>query len=127
MAWKVVNAIVVLLPKFLLWKLTIETGTFFLMETSGIADIIVNSVALSFILGIDEMIFGKLLTWDERQLMERLVEFRPYIYQMPMPGLISRSLSTTVSTGRKRALSTSMMNISSDGGTFIACSPSSLF
>jgi hypothetical protein len=56
-AWKFVNLLVVFVPKMMLWKLTAEAGICFLMETSTIEDIIVNSVALTFVLRIDEMFF----------------------------------------------------------------------
>eukprot|EP00929_Paragymnodinium_shiwhaense_P095210 TRINITY_DN5620_c0_g1_i1.p1 TRINITY_DN5620_c0_g1~~TRINITY_DN5620_c0_g1_i1.p1 ORF type:complete len:616 (+),score=141.78 TRINITY_DN5620_c0_g1_i1:79-1926(+) len=55
--WKIINIIVVFLPKMLLWKITAEAGVTFLMETASIEDLIVNSVALTFVLNIDEMMF----------------------------------------------------------------------
>eukprot|EP00913_Durusdinium_trenchii_P002920 g2707.t1 len=54
--WKVINAVCILLPKILVWKLTVQTGITFLMETASISDLVVNSIALTFILSIDEMI-----------------------------------------------------------------------
>jgi len=56
LVWKVINALLVLLPKMLVWKLTVQTGVVFLMETASISDLVVNSIALTFILSIDEMI-----------------------------------------------------------------------
>jgi len=56
-SWKLLNLIVVFLPKLLLWKLYAVAGITFLMETSGIGTIINNSVALGFVLRIDEMFF----------------------------------------------------------------------
>jgi hypothetical protein len=64
--WKMINFVFVCLPKFLLWKLTAETGITVLMETAGIADIITNSVGLTFILSIDELI-GQALMAEETQ------------------------------------------------------------
>jgi len=55
--WKIINIIFVFIPKMLLWKITAEAGVVFLMETASIEDIIVNSVALTFVLNIDEMFF----------------------------------------------------------------------
>lgn len=55
--WKFVNLVVVWIPKVLLWKLTAEAGIVFLMETSTISEIIINSVALTFVLRVDEMFF----------------------------------------------------------------------
>eukprot|EP00930_Biecheleria_cincta_P013020 TRINITY_DN11816_c0_g1_i2.p1 TRINITY_DN11816_c0_g1~~TRINITY_DN11816_c0_g1_i2.p1 ORF type:complete len:543 (+),score=74.13 TRINITY_DN11816_c0_g1_i2:47-1630(+) len=59
--WKIVNFIFVLLPKSLLLFYTAKAGVFFLMETAGIDAIIVNSVALGFLLGLDELITECLL------------------------------------------------------------------
>eukprot|EP00441_Pelagodinium_beii_P041220 CAMPEP_0197637248 /NCGR_PEP_ID=MMETSP1338-20131121/12532_1 /TAXON_ID=43686 ORGANISM="Pelagodinium beii, Strain RCC1491" /NCGR_SAMPLE_ID=MMETSP1338 /ASSEMBLY_ACC=CAM_ASM_000754 /LENGTH=353 /DNA_ID=CAMNT_0043209645 /DNA_START=86 /DNA_END=1147 /DNA_ORIENTATION=+ len=75
LAWKIFNVIVVLLPKMFLWKITAEAGTLFLMETSGIADIIVNSVALSFILQIDELLCNELMSDTTRNMLEKLEEY----------------------------------------------------
>merc|ERR1712129_532017 len=55
--WKTINIIFVFVPKMLLWKITAEAGVTFLMETASIEDIIVDSVALTFVLNIDEMFF----------------------------------------------------------------------
>jgi len=60
--WKFFNMIVVVLPKFFLWKFTTEVGTTFLMETASIVDIVINSVGLTFILGLDEMICRALMS-----------------------------------------------------------------
>jgi len=54
--WKVINMVMVVIPKFFLWRLTAGTGITVLMETSGIDDIITNSVRLTFILSLDELI-----------------------------------------------------------------------
>merc|ERR1719428_450916 len=78
LAWKIANVMIVLLPKVLLWKLTVETGVTFLMETAGISDIVVNSVALSFILNFDEMIYNVLTTWETRQMLSKVEEYAPY-------------------------------------------------
>eukprot|EP00928_Gymnodinium_smaydae_P060726 TRINITY_DN4449_c0_g1_i4.p1 TRINITY_DN4449_c0_g1~~TRINITY_DN4449_c0_g1_i4.p1 ORF type:complete len:240 (+),score=48.77 TRINITY_DN4449_c0_g1_i4:128-847(+) len=75
--WKVINLIVVFLPKMLLWKITAETGVVFLMETSSIEDIIVNSVALTFVLNIDEMFF-ELMGESARMMLESCEEMPLY-------------------------------------------------
>lgn len=60
--WKVLSLVVVVIPKIMLWKLTTETGITILMETSGIEDIVTNSVSLTFILSIDELIATSLMS-----------------------------------------------------------------
>merc|ERR1719161_2717950 len=78
LSWKIINAMFVLLPKLLIFKITAETGTNFLMETAGIDDLIVNSVALGFILNIDEMLFDHIMTWEERKMLDEVEDFVPY-------------------------------------------------
>merc|ERR1711939_311492 len=58
LTWKVINFLFVLLPKVVIFKSTAETGTTFLMESAGIADVIVNAVALTFVIGISQLAFS---------------------------------------------------------------------
>merc|ERR1719230_203171 len=71
--WKFVNMILVVMPKLFLWKLTAETGVTILMETAGIDDLITNSVGLTFILGLDELI-GSALMREETLMFVRACE-----------------------------------------------------
>lgn len=71
--WKFVNMVLVALPKLFLWKLTAETGVTILMETAGIDDLITNSVGLTFILGLDELI-GSALMREETLMFVRACE-----------------------------------------------------
>lgn len=76
--WKFLNSIIILLPKCLLWKLTCETGVTFLMETAGIQDIIINSVGLTFIVGLDELICDALMSEETKNFLEKLEDFPLY-------------------------------------------------
>lgn len=76
--WKVVYLLLVWVPKVLIWKLTCQIGIDFLMETSCIEDIIVNSVAMAFILNIDEMICGTLMTDPAKSMLARCEEYPLY-------------------------------------------------
>ncbi|CAE7711400.1 NITA [Symbiodinium sp. CCMP2592] len=53
--WKLFNLFCLLCPKIYLWLLTVDIGIVFLMETSEIEDMIINCVALGFILQIAAM------------------------------------------------------------------------
>lgn len=64
---------IVVVPKFMLWKLTAETGITILMETAGIDDLVTNSVGLTFILGLDELI-GSALMREETLMFVRATE-----------------------------------------------------
>jgi len=71
MVWKILNTVLLLIPKMLIWKLTVETGIVFLMETAGIDDLVVNSIALTFILDIDELCLATLTTPYTKSLLSR--------------------------------------------------------
>lgn len=73
--WKLISFCFVLVPKALLWRLTAEAGICFLMETAAIDDMIVNAVALNFILEIDELICENLMSGTTQELMEECMEY----------------------------------------------------
>merc|ERR1719454_2426864 len=77
LGWKIINVLVVFIPKMLLWKITAEAGVTFLMETASIEDIIVNSVALTFVLNIDEMFF-ELMSDAQKVMLECHEELKFY-------------------------------------------------
>lgn len=67
--WKAVNAFFVLLPKsFLVWY-TAKAGVYFLMETATVDGIVVNSIALGFLLSLDELITSALMSTQAKQLL----------------------------------------------------------
>lgn len=70
--WKVINAMVLLVPKFLMWYWTLCAGADFLSETSSINNTIVNSTALAFILNIDELLFTVMTTDATRHIMQNI-------------------------------------------------------
>jgi len=55
MHWKIIDFLLIFIPKMYIWLLTVDVGIVFLMETSQIEDMIINCVALAFILSIDEI------------------------------------------------------------------------
>jgi len=73
--WKLLIFFVVLMPKIVIWKLTLQTGTIFLMNTAGSTDLITNAVALSFILSIDELICEVLLSRSTKILLAKCDSF----------------------------------------------------
>jgi hypothetical protein len=70
--WKIFNFLFVFLPKFILWRLTVSAAMNFLLDTGGITDVIINTVALNFILGIDELLFESLTAPETRCLMDAI-------------------------------------------------------
>lgn len=70
--WKMLNVLFVVIPKFMIWKLLSESGIMFLMETSSIEDVIVNAVAMAFLLNIDEMLCAVLMSQESKTLLQKL-------------------------------------------------------
>eukprot|EP00929_Paragymnodinium_shiwhaense_P086837 TRINITY_DN47247_c0_g1_i1.p1 TRINITY_DN47247_c0_g1~~TRINITY_DN47247_c0_g1_i1.p1 ORF type:complete len:534 (+),score=95.29 TRINITY_DN47247_c0_g1_i1:142-1743(+) len=70
--WKVVNFFVILIPKFALWLGLASSGVHYLMETAEIMTMVVNAMALTFVLDIDELVFARLATGMTKQIMERV-------------------------------------------------------
>jgi hypothetical protein len=72
MHWKIINLVFVAAPKAYIWFLMVDIGTLFLMETAGIEDMIMNAVALSFILSIDELICAGLFSDTSKHMLDSL-------------------------------------------------------
>jgi len=51
------------------------------METAGILDVIMNSMALTFILGLDEMVFHVLTSAPVKHMMSNLAEYPLFNYE----------------------------------------------
>jgi len=73
--WKLINLFVIIIPKLGLWILTAQSGITFLMETSAIDDMVVNSVALAFILQIDELLCSELMSETTKTLMGMVEDY----------------------------------------------------
>jgi len=73
--WKIFNVLFIMLPKMLFWVMTADLGIAFLMNTSGITDSIVNSMALAFILSIDELIFETATAGRTKYMMDNTEPF----------------------------------------------------
>jgi len=69
--WKLFGLFFVLIPKIMIWRLTLQTGITYLMDTAGSTDLIINAVALGFILSIDELICEVLLSRETKILLAK--------------------------------------------------------
>eukprot|EP00928_Gymnodinium_smaydae_P085966 TRINITY_DN6971_c0_g2_i3.p1 TRINITY_DN6971_c0_g2~~TRINITY_DN6971_c0_g2_i3.p1 ORF type:complete len:454 (+),score=54.56 TRINITY_DN6971_c0_g2_i3:64-1425(+) len=76
--WKIINLVIIVLPKFVIWICLVSSGFHFLMETATITNLIVNSMALSFILNIDEMVFEAFSTVAVQHIMGSLDDHKLY-------------------------------------------------
>eukprot|EP00930_Biecheleria_cincta_P057379 TRINITY_DN43329_c0_g1_i1.p1 TRINITY_DN43329_c0_g1~~TRINITY_DN43329_c0_g1_i1.p1 ORF type:complete len:485 (-),score=80.04 TRINITY_DN43329_c0_g1_i1:106-1560(-) len=72
--WKLINVCFVLIPKFCLWLALVRSGVHYLMETAGIVDVIVNAMALTFVLEMDEMVFQRFSTTLTKHIMSRIAD-----------------------------------------------------
>merc|ERR1712232_373104 len=73
--WKLWNFLFIFTPKLMLWWRTAVAGTDFLMETASIDGIIVNSVALGFLLSFDDIITDNLMSVQENFLLDKVEDF----------------------------------------------------
>merc|ERR1712032_1235984 len=73
--WKIVNFVFILLPKVLLWWCLTSAGFRWLMDTANIVSLIVNAMAMTFIISIDEMILAQLGTVATRYMMSELQDY----------------------------------------------------
>lgn len=73
--WKCESIIFVILPKLIIWVSLCLSGVHFLMETAGIQDLIINAMALTFILQIDELLYVCCTTTATQYIMENLLGF----------------------------------------------------
>mmetsp|Transcript_104254 Transcript_104254/g.270240 ORF Transcript_104254/g.270240 Transcript_104254/m.270240 type:complete len:463 (+) Transcript_104254:173-1561(+) len=81
LGWKIMNFVFVFLPKCWIWWTLTSVGFHFLMETAGIVELVVNCMALTFILSIDEMVFEKLATVAAKHIMNSLQD-KP-LFELP--------------------------------------------
>jgi len=75
-AWKILNVLVIVVPKFFIWGTLAVNGFQFLMETGGIQNLILNSLAMTFILQIDELLASRLCTTATKETMNKLKAYQ---------------------------------------------------
>lgn len=100
--WKCINVIVVALPKFLLWLLTLRSGVGFIMDTSGIDDTIVNTTALGFILTIDELMFETITTAQTRDMMETVTDYKEIAAEESYDRLLRHDIDEVIEISKVR-------------------------
>jgi len=73
--WKIINFFMIFLPKVYIWILVADIGIVFLLETASIEEMIVNAVALSFILAIDETLNSALMSPMVKFILENMEDY----------------------------------------------------
>jgi len=76
--WKFLITIFVLMPRIFIWRMLSLAGVHFLMETAAMVDQIVNTTALSFVLGSDELIHERLTTAATKQIVSSVEDYKCY-------------------------------------------------
>eukprot|EP00930_Biecheleria_cincta_P055340 TRINITY_DN41668_c0_g1_i1.p1 TRINITY_DN41668_c0_g1~~TRINITY_DN41668_c0_g1_i1.p1 ORF type:complete len:483 (-),score=81.38 TRINITY_DN41668_c0_g1_i1:165-1613(-) len=76
--WKIINFVILVIPKFALWLALVRSGVHYLMETAGIVDDIVNAMALTFVLEVDEMVFHRFSTVLTKHIMSSMEDWPNY-------------------------------------------------
>lgn len=75
MKWKIFTGIFVLVPKVFLWLFFVAVGVQMVMETNTILQLILNSMALTFIPALDHVIFSTLTRGTAKHIMENIEDF----------------------------------------------------
>lgn len=70
--WKAVYAIFLLIPKLVIFFLVYWMGSLWLMSETDRSELILNAVALVFVLDLDELLFLAIVTSDVQQYMDNL-------------------------------------------------------
>jgi hypothetical protein len=100
--WKVINVVTVLFPKIFIFRYACQVGVRFLMETSAIQDVIINAVALQFIMQIDNMVYGHLMGRTSQVILDQLADF---------DGRGGDDVTVTVTKAEKPALERGLMQL----------------
>jgi hypothetical protein len=90
--WKVANILLCVIPKIILWWMVVWMGFRLLMETAGIINLVLGAMAMSFILGIDELV---LETFGSQASMHILDEIDGYMYLETEESVTNRRRSTS--------------------------------
>jgi len=73
--WKILNFIILVIPKVFLLYNVCWMGLRFLMETAGIIDLVLGAMTMDFILTLDEIIFSALGSATTKHIMGELEGF----------------------------------------------------
>jgi len=79
--WKVLNLVFLVFPRIIMFKFVCECGITFLMESAGITEVIVNALALGFVLGIGNMIVMDFTVRASKDLMGQLQDYDAHLHE----------------------------------------------
>lgn len=73
--WKMSYLLLIVIPRVIMCKFVCECGITFLMESAGITEVIVNALALGFVLGIGNMIVMDFTVRAAKDVMVELTDY----------------------------------------------------
>jgi len=73
---KLVMTILILLPKFIIAVFLGINGTFYLAASANDSELLLNTLALEFVLGVDEMVYVSMAPMSTRSIMLQIPPFR---------------------------------------------------
>jgi len=76
LGWKISNFLFIVIPKLLIWVLILIAGTNFLFNTADIVDLVLNSLAMCFILDLDELILTRLTSVAQKYVLEEMADYQ---------------------------------------------------
>jgi len=76
--WKVLVLVAVIVPKLLIFAFLYFYGSIWLMNVADHQELILNAVALVFVLELDEAVFAAVTTSDVQQQMDNLQPWNPH-------------------------------------------------
>jgi hypothetical protein len=76
--WKIFNIIFLVGPKITVWLLVFFAGSRLLIQTASIMDTVLNSLAVMFVMDIDEIVMSRLATAATKHIVENVETFNYY-------------------------------------------------
>lgn len=80
--WKLFNFLFLVVPRAILFYAVMRAGVFFLMETAEIVDTILNTLALTFIMDLDELIMDRLSSAGTKHVMQNIEDYVAFDYKV---------------------------------------------
>ena len=90
--WKAIYLALLVFPRSVVWVALAHQGFRFLMETGTVEDVILNSLALGYILDIDELIYAVCTSEVVKRIMEKLEDYDPPAAQRRSTFSVSSAL-----------------------------------
>jgi len=81
--WKIITSVFIIIPKFMVAVALCYYGSVWLLNTTERSDLILNAVALVFVLELDEAVFAAVMSSDTQTKMDNLQSWAPELVGGP--------------------------------------------